>query len=308
MKENKKHLGANTLTEDRSHWGQGDLSKTPLRAKPNARRIFHFHSGGFEASPGYSVRTCSKEPLPGLHPLPVPRGVTSSTAAGRVGSRRLGCLRRRPAGLILTPDPFRTAVSQPQAACSPRLPRNSAVTGPADAGAGRRADVHRGSVRAASVRVRGLRGRGLGHGGRGLETSVSLGCLFVSRAVLAWSSHAATLRIFLLRPARPAVTASSRLPTLLPEVTGPGPSRLEAKSWIPRLWSVRLPAAPFRAVPPEPPWALCRSMNPTGRRCSPTMLAQSTLVFPSLMYLLECCVVTAPLKAGSLSCGTTAWP
>lgn len=159
---------------------------------------------------------------------------------------------RRPAGLILMPDPFRTAVSQPQAACLPRLSAASATARSAEAGAGRAADVPPRSVRAASVRMRGPEGGTSAIGGRGLEASFSLCYLFVARAVPSWSFHAATPRIFLFAPARPAVTASSRLLTLPPEVTSPGPSRPEAESWIPCPVD-RVAWALFRTVPPERP-------------------------------------------------------
>lgn len=141
----------------------------------NARRIFHFHSGGFEASPGYRIRTSfKKEPMPGLLHAPKWRHFKNGDREGCEKAPFGFWFSRRPAGLILTPDPFRTAVSHPQTACLPRLSAETAMTSPAGAGAGRAADVPPRSVRAASVRMRGPRGRELGHWWAGLRGVVSL--------------------------------------------------------------------------------------------------------------------------------------
>lgn len=222
----------------------------------NARRIFHFHSGGFEASPGYTIRTSfKKEPMPGLLHAPKWRHFKNGDGEGGEKAPFEFWFSRRPAGLILTPDPFRTAVSQPQTACLPRLSAESEMISLVDTGAGRAADVPRRSVRATSVRMRGPRGAGT----RPLVGGASrrrFSCyLFVSGVVPAWSFQAVTPRTFLLEPARPAVTASSRRLTLPPEVTGPGPSRPEVESWIPSPTD-RAAWALFRTVPPELPSAL----------------------------------------------------
>ena len=98
--------------------------------------------------------------------------------------------------------------------------------------------------------------RSLAQKGRGFGRSVCLWGLFLSRAVPAWSFHVATQPTFFLTPARPGVTVSSRLSTFPSEVTGPGPPRPEAETWIPcpigRATCVRVRALPPPALSASP--------------------------------------------------------
>lgn len=171
--------------------------------------------------------------------------------------------------MLLTPDPFRTAVSRPRAA----------VTAPADAGAGRAADEQRSSRPAASVRVRGPQGRGLNPSGRGLETSVVL-CYLIWIQSSAYVEELPRCDSADLPPdARTTpLTASSRLPTLPPEVTGPGSPQAGGRVLDPsshRLGCLRS----LQGCASLCSLCLTRSMNPMSRLCSPIVRAQSTLIF-----------------------------
>lgn len=134
--------------------------------------------------------------------------------------------------------------------------------------------------------------------------------LFVSRVVPAWSFQAATPRTFLLEPARPAVTASSRRLTLPPEVTGPGPSRPEVESWIPSPTD-RLPGLSLGLCLqsfPRLSWP-----GPVCEPLEPPMLAHH--VYPKRPSLLLSNVSirvlcrSCPYRQGcALVCRTIAWP
>ncbi|MEJ1280837.1 family with sequence similarity 71 member F1 [Cricetulus griseus] len=161
-------------------------------------------------------------------------------------------------------DMMKKAVSRPRAA----------VTAPADAGAGRAADEQRSSRPAASVRVRGPQGRGLNPSGRGLETSVSL-CYLIWIQSSAYVEELPRCDSADLPPdARTTpLTASSRLPTLPPEVTGPGSPQAGGRVLDPsshRLGCLRS----LQGCASLCSLCLTRSMNPMSRLCSPIVTKQ----------------------------------